>query len=120
MIKHITLTRILFLLCIVFLLLLIVAGTSFYFGYQHQKETVQLLQNEKAVREHEYAKSLQIVRNESSRAMNDYVTSCYEYQKLRVAYEELYKRYGLTSGLPKYTSPDDARGNEDSCYRLVQ
>ena len=94
-----------------------VGAGAYYAGLQRQEATVQALQNKRLERENSYAKSLQTVQAQRSRALSDYQTACLEYQKLYASYEALYQKTGAASGLPRYLSPDAARGNEESCYR---
>jgi len=53
----------------------------------------------------------------SSRVQSDYDTACYNYQTLYAAYDQLYKKAGVGSGLTFVSRPDGAKGNENSCYR---
>jgi hypothetical protein len=78
---------------------------------------VRLLNDEKVTNEQSYAKSISTVQSERNKILNDYQASCYEYQKLRTSYNFLYDKMGASSGLGKYSSPDDVRGNDESCYR---
>lgn len=88
---------------------------GYYVGTQQQARQIKQLQAERIEREREYGKALDQIRGERDRAGVDYQTACTEYQLLRSAYEKLYQQAG-TQG-EKYSSPDDARGNENSCYR---
>ena len=101
----------------VIVLLAVVGGASYYFGIQHQMQEIRQLKDEQAANESSYAKSISTVQTERNAALNDYQAACYEYQKLHAAYDLLYDKTGISSGQAQYSSPDDARGNEDSCYR---
>jgi uncharacterized protein HemX len=90
------------------------AGT-YYAGLSQREAEVETLKSERQAAERSYATSLENVSAERNRALNDYEAACTEYQLLYVAYSELYEQRG--SGLNKYSSPDGARGNEESCYR---
>lgn len=101
------------------LVLAIVSATciGYYFGTQHQTQEIQRLKDEQSTSATGYAKSIGTVQAERNAALNDYQASCYEYRKLRGAYELLYDATGASSGQVRYSSPDDVRGNEESCYR---
>lgn len=103
-------------LCLVIALAVTSVG-GFYYGSQKQANEVQVLKAEMAQQSQGYASGIATVQNERNRALNDFEAACLEYQELRTAYDTLYAKTGAASGQPKYSSPDDARGNEDSCYR---
>jgi hypothetical protein len=102
---------------ILVLLLVSATGIGFYYGAQYQIQEILRLKDEQSTSAASYAKGIGTVQAERNAALNDYQASCYEYQKLRGAYDLLYDTTGRLSGQAKYSSPDDARGNEESCYR---
>jgi hypothetical protein len=51
------------------------------------------------------------------RMASDYNTACYNYQVLYDAYDQMYKKVGVSAGVTHISRPDGAKGNEDSCYR---
>ena len=98
------------------LLLIVVAATAYYMGLQHQKSVVEVLQNERAVLVHQAAQSAQNASMALNKTTVNYDTACLEYQKLYTAYTTLYLKTGASSGQSRYTAPDSARDNPDSCY----
>jgi hypothetical protein len=102
---------------ILMLVLVSATGIGYYYGTQYQMQEIRRLKDEQSTSATGYAKSIGTVQAERNAALNDYQASCYEYQKLRGAYELLYDATGVSSGQVRYSSPDDARGNEESCYR---
>jgi len=94
---------------------LLVGMGGYYFGMSQSESEVQTLKNDRQAAESSYGISLEKISNERNRAINDYEAACTEYQLLYVAYAELYAQRG--DGMQKYSSPDGARGNEESCYR---
>lgn len=90
---------------------------AYYLGSNNQAQTIESLKIEQIERDKSYAKSLDTITVERNRTLNDYDAACMEYQKLYTAYDELYSASKPTSNTPRYSSPDSARGNEDSCYR---
>ena len=99
-------------------MLLLLAGVgagSYYVGQSHRAAEVETLKADRQAAEQSYAISLERVNDERKRALNDYEAACTEYKLLYVAYEQLYEQH--SSGMERYSSPDGARGNEESCYR---
>jgi hypothetical protein len=99
------------------LLFVSTTGIGFYYGTQHQLQEIRRLKDEQSTSAASYAKGIGTLQAERNAALNDYQAACYEYQKLRGAYDLLYDATGMQSGQAKYSSPNDARGNEESCYR---
>jgi len=85
-------------------------------GLQRQKSAVEVLQNERAVLIHQAAQNSEQATNELNKTTVNYDTSCFEYQKLYTAYTALYEKSGASSGQQRYTAPDSARDNPESCY----
>ncbi|HYG83280.1 MAG TPA: hypothetical protein VD907_00180 [Verrucomicrobiae bacterium] len=106
-------------LTIVIAVLLIVgsAGLGFFVGQQHQAWRVELLEKERIIQDDRNATALEQKDKELNRTLNDYDSACFEFQELYAAYEKLYAKAGASSGEPRYSAPDGARGNEESCYR---
>lgn len=90
---------------------------AYFLGSHTQSKQVEALKKEQVVRDRSYAKSLETITAERNRALNDYDTACMEYQKLYAAYDELYGANESSDSSMHYSSPDAARGNEESCYR---
>lgn len=99
------------------LLLIVVAAAAYYMGLQRQKSAIEVLNNEKAILQNEITQNIKTASSVQNRTLNDYDSACLEYQKLYAAYDTLYQKTGTNSGAIAYTSPDAARGNEQSCYR---
>lgn len=101
---------------ITILLLIIVAATAYYMGLERQKSVIQALENERAVLIHQGAQNSARTANELNKTTVDYDTACLEYQKLYAAYDSLFQKAGASSGQSRYTAPDSAKDNPESCY----
>lgn len=73
--------------------------------------------NKQTTNANAYRKSQEATQEKLNHLTNDYESACYNYQALYTAYETLYEKVGLNSGLQKVARIDGARGNEESCYR---
>ena len=100
---------------VILFLLVILMSAAFYMGKRQSQDELKLLRETKMSRESDYAKGLSQLQTEQNRALSDYQAACFEYQELYQAYNDLYEQRGR--GLERYSSPDAARGNEESCYR---
>ena len=85
-------------------------------GLQRQQAQVRILENERAVLIHQSAENSQTTGAELNKTTVNYDTACLEYQKLYAAYTEIYQKTGTGAGLVRYTAPDSARDNPESCY----
>lgn len=87
---------------------------AFAFGKQQSNNADNYQQSDA---DKTYAKSLGELQDKLSRITNDYESACYNYQTLYAAYDELYSKVGAGSGIQQLARVDNARGNEESCYR---
>jgi hypothetical protein len=104
---------------LLFVLLSCTAKVAFYLGERHVTDLVlhtdKIPDGKVNYQPPDYGKSLDQLRSERDRISNDYDAACYNYQILYDAYDELYREAG--DGHKKIGRPDNARGNEVSCYR---
>jgi len=95
-------------------ILLVLLVATFFLGVQQQKNKYTA---DKVALERSYSSSIDTMRSELNKTTNDYESACYNYQALYTAYDTLYKKAGVGSGLQQLARVDGAKGNEDSCYR---
>jgi hypothetical protein len=94
-----------------------VALVGFVASQVGYKAGVKSQQNKLLSQANEFDRQLSDSRLASSHMQSDYDTACYNYQTLYAAYDQLYKKAGVGTGLPFVSLPDGAKGNETSCYR---
>ena len=114
--KHFSSLELTLLSIISVIILLGSAFLAYYLGYQHNIQTVKLMEQTQYNKDEQYRKSLETLRNENTQAATYNQTICAEYQKLYQSYENLYSTKPVDSSFESYVRPGSAKGQIDPCY----